>query len=44
MAMAVTLFFVSPFFITILSMLIIKENIGFRRWIGYLSWIYWCII
>jgi len=32
MAMAVTLFFVSPFFITILSMLIIKEKIGFRRW------------
>ena len=34
MAMAVTLFFVSPFFITILSMLIIKEIIGFRRWIA----------
>ena len=36
MAMAVTLFFVSPFFITILSMLIIKEKIGFRRWIAIL--------
>ena len=34
MAMAVTLFFVSPFFITILSMLIIKEIIGFRRWMA----------
>ena len=32
LAMAVTLFFVSPFFITILSMLIIKEKVGFRRW------------
>ena len=32
LAMAVTLFFVSPFFITILSMLIIKEYIGIRRW------------
>ena len=36
MAMAVTLFFVSPFFITILSMLIIKEKIGFRRWMAIL--------
>jgi len=36
MAMAVTLFFVSPFFITILSMFIIKERIGFRRWIAIL--------
>ena len=32
LAMAVTLFFVSPFFITILSVLIIKEKVGFRRW------------
>ena len=32
LAMAVTLFFVSPFFITILSMLIIKEKVGFKRW------------
>ena len=36
LAMAVTLFFVSPFFITILSMLIIKEQIGWRRWIAIL--------
>ena len=36
MAMAVTLFFVSPFFITILSMIIIKETIGFRRWMAIL--------
>ena len=36
MAMAVTLFFVSPFFITILSMFIIKERIGIRRWIAIL--------
>ena len=36
LAMAVTLFFVSPFFITILSMIIIKENIGLRRWMAIL--------
>ena len=36
MAMAVTLFFVSPFFLTILSMIIIKEKIGLRRWIAIL--------
>ena len=36
LAMAVTLFFVSPFFITILSMLIIKEKIGPRRWMAIL--------
>ncbi len=29
---AVTLFFVSPFFITILSMIFLNETIGFRRW------------
>ena len=34
LAMAVTLFFVSPFFITILSMLIIKEKVGFKRWLA----------
>ena len=34
LAMAVTLFFVSPFFISILSMLIIKEKIGIRRWLA----------
>ncbi len=32
LAVAVTLFFVSPFFITILSMIFLNENIGFRRW------------
>ena len=36
MAMAVTLFFVSPFFITILSMIIIKEKVGIRRWMAIL--------
>jgi drug/metabolite transporter (DMT)-like permease len=36
MAMAVTLFFVSPIFITIFSTLIIKEKIGFRRWAAIL--------
>lgn len=30
--LAVTLFFVSPFFTSIFSMLIIKETIGWRRW------------
>ena len=34
LALAVTLFFVSPFFITIFSMLIIKEKIGWRRWMA----------
>ena len=34
LAMAVTLFFVSPFCITILSMIIIKEHVGWRRWIA----------
>ncbi len=33
LATAVTLFFVSPFFITILSIIFLKETIGFRRWI-----------
>ena len=32
LAVAVTLFFISPFFVTILSMLILKESIGIRRW------------
>jgi len=34
LAMAVTLFFVSPFFTTIFSMLIIKEKVGWRRWMA----------
>ena len=32
--LAVTLFFVSPFFVTIFSMLIMKEKVGFRRWLA----------
>jgi len=32
--LAVTLFFVSPFFVTIFSMLIMKEKIGLRRWLA----------
>ena len=36
LALAVTLFFVSPFFVTIFSMLIIKEKIGIRRWLAIL--------
>ena len=32
LATAVTLFFVSPFFITILSMIFLNETIGYRRW------------
>ena len=32
LATAVTLFFVSPFFITILSIFFLNETIGFRRW------------
>jgi len=32
LATAVSLFFVSPFFITILSMFFLNETIGFRRW------------
>ena len=32
LALAVTLFFVSPFFVTIFSMIIIKEHVGLRRW------------
>ena len=34
LATAVTLFFISPFFITILSMIFLNETIGFRRWIA----------
>ena len=34
LAVAVTLFFVSPFFITILSMIFLNEKIGFRRWVA----------
>ncbi len=33
-AKALTLFFVSPFFITILSIIILKEVIGIKRWIA----------
>ena len=33
---AVTLFFVSPFFVSIFSMIIIKEKIGIRRWMAIL--------
>ena len=36
LALAVTLFFVSPFFVTIFSMLIIQEKIGLRRWMAIL--------
>ena len=32
LALAVTLFFVSPFCVSIFSMLIIKEKVGLRRW------------
>ncbi len=32
LALAVTLFFVSPFFVSIFSMIIIKEQVGIRRW------------
>ena len=34
LATAVTLFFISPFFITILSMIFLNETIGFRRWLA----------
>ena len=34
LALAITLFFVSPFFVTIFSMFIIKEKIGIRRWLA----------
>ena len=34
LATAVTLFFVSPFFITILSVIFLNETIGFKRWIA----------
>ena len=34
LATAVTLFFVSPFFITILSMIFLNETIGLRRWLA----------
>tara|TARA_B100000965_G_C19471834_1_gene704465 strand:+ start:112 stop:1062 length:951 start_codon:yes stop_codon:yes gene_type:complete len=32
LAKAITLFFVSPFFITIFSVILLKEVIGFQRW------------
>ena len=32
LALAITLFFVSPFFITILSVIFLNEKIGIRRW------------
>ena len=31
---AITLFFISPFFTSIFSMIILKENIGYKRWIA----------
>ena len=34
LAVANTLFFTSPFFITIFSMIFLKERIGIRRWIA----------
>ena len=34
LALAITLFFVSPFFVTIFSMIIIKESVGIRRWLA----------
>ena len=34
LAIAVILFFVSPFFITILSMIFLNEKIGLRRWLA----------
>ena len=34
LATAVTLFFVSPFFITILSVIFLNETIGLRRWLA----------
>ena len=34
LATAVTLFFVSPFFISILSMIFLKDNIGFKRFLA----------
>ena len=34
LALAITLFFVSPFFVSIFSMLIIKEIVGIRRWVA----------
>ena len=34
LATATTLFFVSPFFITVLSMIFLNETIGFRRWLA----------
>lgn len=34
LALAITLFFVSPFFVTIFSMIIIKEKVGIRRWLA----------
>ena len=36
LALAVTLFFVSPFFVSIFSMIIIKEHVGLRRWMAIL--------
>ena len=36
LAMAVTLFFVSPLFITVLSMIFLNEKIGLRRWLALL--------
>tara|TARA_B100000029_G_scaffold498040_1_gene566344 strand:- start:644 stop:1648 length:1005 start_codon:yes stop_codon:yes gene_type:complete len=34
LAKAITLFFVSPFFITIFSIIFLKEIIGFKRWLA----------
>ena len=34
LAKAITLFFVSPFFITILSIFFLKETIGIKRWLA----------
>ena len=37
LAVAVTLFFVSPFFISILSMIFLNEKIGIKRWFALIA-------
>ena len=44
LAIAVTLFFVSPFFITILSMIFLNEKIGFRRWAALVIGFIWVFL